>query len=396
MKKIMFMCINMNIGGTEKALITMLNEIDSSKYDVTVFMLEEYGGFLSELPSYVKVRYLSGFKNIKPFIKEPPQILSKRLAKDKKYIQAFNTLRSYGISKVKGDMSYYYKYIVRNINSLDEEYDLAVAYAGPMDFISYFVLNKIKAKKKAQWIHFDVTKTGFNKDFAEKQYKKFDKVFVVSNEAKNKLVNLIPNLKEKTEVFFNVISSRLVKDMSERDSSFEDKFDGMRILTVGRLSDEKGQDLTISILARLKNEGYKVRWYCIGEGPEKENYKEKIKGLNIEKEYILLGSKLNPYPYMKECDIYMQPSKHEGYCITLGEARCFNNPIVTTNFTGANEQIKNETTGLVCDISEEGIYKALKRLLDDKKLYESIKNNLKLETVESTGEIEKLYELINS
>ena len=99
---------------------------------------------------------------------------------------------------------------------------------------------------------------------------------------------------------------------------------------------------------------------------------------------------------MKNCDIYVQASKHEGYCITLGEARCFDNPIVTTNFTGANEQIKNEITGLVCDISEDGIYKALKRLLDDKELYESIKNNLKLEIVDSTGEIKKLYELVNS
>lgn len=390
------MCINMNIGGTEKALLTMLNEMDSSKYDITLLMLEEFGGFLNEIPSYVKVKYVDGFKETKPFTKEPPQLLAKELIKSKKYFKCINTLLAYGISKITNNISYYYKYVLRNIKKLDEEYDLAVAYAGPMDLITYFVLNKIKAKKKAQWIHFDITKIGFNKKFAEKNYKRFDKVFVVSEEGKNKLISLIPSLKDKAEVFFNVISCKLIKDMSKKEKSFDDNFDGKRILTVGRLSDEKGQDLTIPVLARLKDEGYKVKWYCIGDGPEKSNYIKNIKDRNIINDYILLGSKLNPYPFMKDCDLYMQPSKHEGYCITLGEARCFDNPIVTTNFTGANEQINNETTGLVCDISEDGIYNSIKRLLDDEELYIAIKNNLSNEVVDSTGEIAKLDKLIYS
>lgn len=394
MKKIIFMCINMNVGGTEKALLTMLNEIDSSKYDVTLFMLEEYGGFLSEIPSFIKVKYFNKYDDIKPFIKEPPQLLAKKLIKDKKYLKGFNTLFSYGVSKISKEITYYYRYILRNYRELNEEYDLAVAYAGPMDFITYFVLNKIKAKKKVQWIHFDVTKTGFNKEFARRNYKKFDKVFVVSEEGKNKLLDLIPSLQGKVDIFFNIIASNLIKDMSKKEKSFDDKFDGLRILTVGRLSNEKGQDLTIPVLKRLLDEGYNVRWYCVGDGPARDNYIKQIKKLNIANDYILLGSKLNPYPYMKDCDIYMQPSRHEGYCITLGEARCFSNPIVTTNFTGANEQIRNEVTGLICDISEEGIYIALKRLLDDKYLFNRMKNNLDKEVVDSTKEIIKLNKLI--
>lgn len=99
---------------------------------------------------------------------------------------------------------------------------------------------------------------------------------------------------------------------------------------------------------------------------------------------------------MKECDIYVQPSRHEGYCITLGEARCFDNPIVTTNFTGANEQIKDEVTGLICDISEDEIYKSVKRLLDDKDLYNNIKINLTKEIVDSNNEINKLDKVLSS
>lgn len=395
MKKILFMCINMNIGGTEKALLTMLNEIDDSKYDITLLMLEEYGGFLNEIPSFVKVKYVDEYKSIKPFVNEPPKILIKRLIKNKAYLTGLSTLLNYSISKITNNISYYYKYILKNIKGIDEEYDLAVAYSGPMDFITYFVLNKIKAKKKVQWIHFDITKIGFNRKFAKKNYKKFDKIFVVSEEGKEKLINLIPALNNKVEAFFNIISCNLIENMSKNEKSFDDLFDGVRILTVGRLSKEKGQELTINVLARLKNEGYKVRWYCIGDGPEKDNYRNRIKRLDIENDYILLGSKLNPYPFMKDCDIYVQPSKHEGYCITLGEARCFNNPIVTTNFTGANEQIKNEVTGLVCDISEQGIYQAIKRLLDNKELYKDIRSNLSNEIVDSTNEISKLEKLVN-
>ena len=394
MKKILFMCINMNIGGTEKALLTMLNEMDKSKYEITLLMLEEYGGFLNQIPDGIKVMYLKEYKALKKFINDPPQLLVKELIKNRKVIGGLSLLVIYTISKLIKDISIYYKYILRNVDTLNEEYDIAIAYAGPMDFISYFVINKIKSKKRVQWIHFDITKIGFNVNFAKKIYDKFDKVFVVSNEGKDKLINFLPSLKDKTEVFFNIISCKMIEKMSYEGEGFSDDFDGTRILTVGRLSKEKGQDLIIPVLKKLKENGYKVRWYCIGDGPAKKEYEKLVDELNIKDDFIFLGSKLNPYTYMKECNIYVQPSKHEGYCITLGEARCFNNPIVTTNFTGANEQIVNENTGLVCEINEEEIYKAIKKLLDDKKLYKNIKDNLNNEIVDSTKEIRKLESIL--
>ena len=394
MKKILFMCINMNIGGTEKALLTMLNEMDRRKYDITLFMLEEYGGFLNQIPDGIKVMYLKEYKTLKKFINDPPQLVAKELIKNRKIIKGLSVLFVYIISKLMKDISIYYKYILSNVDTLNEEYDIAIAYAGPMDFISYFVINKIKSKKRVQWIHFDITKIGFNINFAKRIYDKFDKVFVVSNEGKDKLINFLPSLKDKTEVFFNIISCKMIEKMSYEGEGFSDDFDGTRILTVGRLSKEKGQDLIIPVLKKLKENGYKVRWYCIGDGPAKKEYEKLVDKLNIKDDFIFLGSKLNPYTYMKECNIYVQPSKHEGYCITLGEARCFNNPIVTTNFTGANEQIVNENTGLVCEINEEEIYKAIKKLLDDKKLYKNIKDNLNNEIVDSTKEIRKLESIL--
>ena len=389
MKSILFMLINMNIGGTEKALINMLHELQKEKYKVTVLLLEKYGGFLNQIPDWVEVKYLDEYKNLKKYINEPPKKNVKELLSKKEYINAFNLFLSYCISKLKDDISYHYKYLLTDVSDLEEEYDIAVAYAGPMDFITYFVANKIRAKKRVQWIHFDISKIGFNKRFAEKMYSKFDKIFVVSEEGKNKLNLLIPSLSDKTEVFFNIISSTFIKNMAENEEGFNDNYNGIRILTVGRLSREKGQDITISVLEKLIKQGYEVRWYCIGEGNMKKELEDMVKNKNLQENYILLGSKRNPYPFMKECDIYVQSSRHEGYCITLAEARCFNNPIITTNFTGANEQIRNEKTGLIVNFNQDEMYMAIKRIIKDRELRDYIGNNLGKELIDTSGEIEK-------
>ena len=393
MKKILFMIINMNIGGTEKALLNMIAEMPRDRFDISILMLEEYGGFLEYIPKDINIKYLDYYKDIECILNNPPQQVCKYLIKKGRVIKGINILLIHIISKIKGERSNFFKYVLKSYPDILEEYDIAVAYAGPMDFISYFVANKVKAKKKLQWIHFDVSKIGLNRKFAEKIYSKFDKIFVVSNEGNKKLVDLIPKLSEKVDTFFNIISSNLILKQADEYIGFNDNYNGIRILTVGRLTHEKGQDLCIKALKKLKDDGYNVKWYCVGDGAYKKNYEDLVKENKLEENFIFLGSKVNPYIYMKECDIYVQPSRHEGYCITLGEARCFDNPIVTTSFTGANEQIENETTGLVCDISEEGIYKAIKRLLDDDNLREDIRRNLKDENVNTTKEIKKLINL---
>ena len=204
MKKVLFMLINMNVGGTEKALLNMIVEMPRDEFDITILMLEEYGGFLKDIPKNVKIKYLDYYDEIKDILNNPPQQTAKELIKNRKVIKGVNTLISHFISKVKGERSNFFKYVLKSYPNITEEYDIAVAYAGPMDFISYFIVNKVKANKKIQWIHFDVTKIGLNKKFVEKIYDKFDKVFVVSNEGKDKLINLVPILKDKVDTFFKI------------------------------------------------------------------------------------------------------------------------------------------------------------------------------------------------
>ncbi|MEK3796904.1 glycosyltransferase [Peribacillus sp. FSL H8-0477] len=375
-KKILFMIINMNVGGTEKALLNMITQMNEDEFDITILMLEKSGGFLSSIPSSVHIEYLREYKKLKSVLNLPPRIVAAKRFKEGHIIKGFNLLFIHFLSKIIRSKTIFFKYVLKGIPNFESEYDIAVAYAGPMDFISYFVAHKIKSKRKIQWIHFDVTRIGFDKKFAVKVYKRFEKIFVVSDEGRKKLISLAPIVEDKTEVFLNVISHEVILEQSKKNKGFKDGFDGIRILTVGRLTSEKGQDLAIKALVKLINAGYNVKWYCLGEGSTRVEYERLVVEYNLEEHFILLGSDPNPYPYMNECDIYVQPSRHEGYCITLAEAKCFNKPIVTTNFTGAKEQINNDVTGLIVSIDEEEIFKAIKLLLEDRMLYVKLKENL--------------------
>ncbi|MDR7073362.1 glycosyltransferase [Fictibacillus barbaricus] len=394
-KKILFMVINMNVGGTEKALLNMISEMPREEFDITILMLEKYGGFLDLIPKDVQVKYLEGYNKIKPILNKPPKTTAWNLINEGKVLNGLYLLILHFTSKLIKDRSIIFKYILKNIPDFKNDFDIAVAYAGPMDFISYFIVKKIKAKKKIQWIHFDITKIGFNKHFASKIYNKFDQIFVVSKEAKNKLINAVPTIKGKTDIFFNMVSKNEVFKQSKEGTGFNDNFEGERILTVGRLTNEKGQDLAIKVLVRLIKNGYNVRWYCLGEGSSRTEYEKLIAENNLQNNFILLGSNPNPYPFIDQCDIYVQPSRYEGYCISLIEARILKKPIVTTNVNGVNEQIKNGVTGLVVKIDENELYVAVSKLLKDHKLRNILCSNLLDESIKSSIEDKNMSSIFN-
>lgn len=384
------MVINMNIGGTEKALLNLIDAMPEDRYDITILMLEEYGGFLEFIPKRVKVIQLSGYESIKSLMNNPPKQILIRTLINKRINELFQLSWCYFISAMKKDRSSLFKYLMEKISFHSDDYDAAIAYAGPMDFISYFILRKVSAKKKFQWIHFDVTKIGFNQNFAFNNYPEFDSIYTVSSEAKNKLVSIIPSLTNKVKVFHNLVPTKKVLDEARIGEGFTDEFYGIRILTVGRLSKEKGQDLAIRVMANLKKSGLNVRWYLIGEGSSRREYEKLINNYNLTQDVILLGSKSNPYPFMRQCDIYVQPSRHEGYCITLAEALLFKTNVIATNFVGAMEQIQSKQRGIVINFEESELYNALKQLI----LHDHSEKKLSTINVgENREEIQKVIEV---
>jgi glycosyltransferase involved in cell wall biosynthesis len=393
-KKVLFMVINMNIGGTEKALLNMIDAMPEDRYDITILMLEEYGGFLEFIPKRVKVIQLSGYESIKSLINIPPKRILIRTLKNKRVTKFFRLLWCYFLSAIKKDRSSLFKYLMKRIPFHSDDYDIAIAYAGPMDFISYFILRRVKSKKKIQWIHFDITKIGFNKNFALNKYSEYDGLYAVSSEAKNKLVSILPSLSNKVKVFHNLVSPNKVQEEARIGQGFTDEFKGIRILSVGRLSPEKGQDLAIKATSKLISEGYNVRWYCIGDGNSKEELCRLVDELNVNQYFKLLGSCSNPYTYMSECDIYVQPSRYEGYCLTILEAKSFYKPIVTTNVNGVNEQIENGESGIIVDVNEDSLFHAIKNIIDDKTLRNTLVKNLEKEMKRNSVDSKKILEVI--
>ena len=393
-KKILFMVSSMNIGGVEKSLLSLLAVIPKEKYEITILTLDKKGGFLEYIPNNVKLIEAEWFKYIKPIIMDSPQNIIKRYIKNYEFLKILSFIYSYFKSKKTNDRYIYYKHVLKSIPECKEKYDVAIAYAGPTEIIDAYISHKVKAEKKIAWVHFDISKHKINKKLYNNLYERFNKIFAISNECKKKLDEIIPAVRNKSEVLFNIVSEDLINEMSESYVDFDDNYKGIKIITVGRLSKEKGQDLAIKALAKLKKDRYDVKWYCIGEGNSRREFEQLIKEYNLENNFLLLGSTSNPYPYIKNADIYVQTSRHEGYCLTLAEAKALNKPIVTTDFIGAYEQIKNNENGIIVSCNENDLADAIRKLIDEKEICSKFSNKLREEKIDTTNEVNKLLDYI--
>lgn len=377
----------MNLGGTEKALLSFINALDGKSVSVTVLLLEKKGVLLKDIPNWVNIDYLKDFDKIKPVIYDPPLNLIRQNIRDLKFIESIRNTWRY--AKVKLSGNWHLNYIkALKYNNQRYETDIAIAFAGPSDFISYYIYKNVKAEQKFQWIHFDVSKIIYHKSFGNTYYKHFDKIFCVSENAKMVFDQMFPQFAFKTSVFKNIVSKNELEKLASIGETYTDDFKGLRILTLGRLSEEKGQLMIPNIVNKLKKEKIKFKWYLIGDGNLTMLLEQEIQKLDLKKDLILLGSKLNPYRFVKDCDIYVQTSYHEGYCLTVHEAKIFNRPVVLTKVASATNLIVDNEDGLIVEICEDAIYKGVKSLLMDEKLRCRFKRNLIAQ--ETVNEIDKL------
>ena len=361
-KKSLFMVISMNIGGVEKALSNMLKTMDPSKNEVTVLMLEKKGNFLKLLPNWVRIVELSYYKDIKEEFNKPPRELILKYLKNGNILKVTCLFVIFLFCKVKKNRELLLKFLFYKYPDYLGEYDEAISYAGPMALIDYYIANKVRAKKKISWIHFDVTAVGMDRNFSRELYKQFDEINIVSKEAKEKFDLIFPEVKDKTKVFYNIILKEEILKLAE-EKGFDDNYTGLKLLTVGRIAKEKGQDLAIEALKKILDRGIEARLYLIGTGKFEKECKELAVNLGIEDKVIFLGIKSNPYPYMKECNIYIQPSRYEGYCTTVEEALIFNKKMVITNFNSSKEQLKNVDFSYISGFNSEEIAKGVLTLV---------------------------------
>ena len=358
----------MNVGGVEKSLINLLSILSRERYEIHVGLVHQEGGLLAYLPSDVTIHHISDIQEHWGELKDPPHQTIKTYIQTGRLTKALLALIVYLTCKIQGSFVGWAQYILKDTRGLEDIFDLAVAYAGPASDIDYYICNKIQANKKIGWVHYDISKFGIDRKMVRQLYRQYERIFVVSKTGKTIFDQTFPQFKDKTEVFHNVVSYKQVKELATSGESFQDDYYGKRILTVGRISSEKGQFVAIQALKSLKNKNYHVRWYFIGKGNDFEHCQKEIERLGLTEDVTFLGTKTNPYAYMRDCDIYVQPSRHEGFCISLAEALCFGNPIVATDFTGAREQLKGRKNGFVVGMNAESIVEGIEMALAASKI----------------------------
>lgn len=361
-KKVLFMLNDMNVGGTEKAFLNLVDTMSPEEYEVTLLLLRRWGGFMDAVPSWVKVETIEGYDRLEREMKAPPFAVAKEHVQNGKIVRGMGVALLHLWFKLTGNRVPYFRYILRGTQK-KRSCDVAIAFAGPQDFISNYVQDWIAAPVKVQWIHFDVSKIYFAEKTARKLYPKFQHVFVVSEEARQSLLRVLPEIEPITRTVPNVISAKLCHQQAEQGESYTDGYGGTRIVTLGRLSGEKGQDIIPEVAAELAERGVDFRWYLVGDGKLRTTIEEKSAALGVADRVVLLGTRTNPYPYLKDADLYVQTSVHEGFCITLGEAKAFDLPIVSTNCAGAHEQLDGLPNCRIVQRTKEEILQAVLELL---------------------------------
>ena len=276
-----------------------------------------------------------------------------------------------------------------------KHYDCAIAYHGMNAGCLTTVLYCINADKKVAWIHGDHPFVGKNQIDAEKVYQQFDRIFCVSPSMCERFLADFPSVANITDSYKNILSVTDIQGLAHNQISEQFNSNYLNIVTVGRISPEKGQDLIPETISRLKKLGLSLKWYLIGDGQDIERIRELCDKFAVQDDVFFLGLKQNPYPYIMHCDIYVQPSYTEGYCLTVCEAGILEKPIVLTEATAAAAGIwEDQMTAIVVKHSSEDLANGILRIYSDKDLQKIITNNLKRIDFSNQDEIQKIIKFI--
>ena len=392
-KKLLFVIESLGIGGAEKSLVTLLNLMDYSKYDVDLLLFSAGGAFQSLLPPEVRLLPLPSFFK---YSSVPWSHLGEKLKKPRMLLaQArYSIALRCGWHSNAEKAVLFWKAGRRCFAPLSGSYDVAIAYAQGIP--TFYVADCVKAERKAAWINVTYKPSGKYLDYNKSYYSRMDTVNAVSESVYEQIKDTFGFADSKLTTIKDILDPDFARKMAEMPSPAGQDMtgSGVKILTVGRLAAMKGHSLAIDAAKILKENGIDFTWYAVGDGALRGTLEEQIKQNGLTGQFVLLGARSNPYPYYAACDLYVQSSRYEGFGITLSEAKMFRKPIVTTNFDAVGAQCVNEENALIVDISAEGIADGILRMLSDTELREHCVANLAKEKIGNREEIEKLYRMI--
>ena len=390
----------MEIGGAETALVGLLNALDPARVDVDLFLYDHRGEMMQFIPEWVNLlpqvpKYSVLERPIIELVKRgfwgiaAARMWAKFLSQ-KVYKRSGSKLENNGgLDK----MSKCTTPLLPKINQ-SVTYNLAISFLTPHRIVA----EKVKAKKKIAWIHTDYTRVWVDAEEELKVWLIYDYVASISGDVTNTFLQMFPSLAPKIVEIENILSPSFVRKRAElKDVDKEIRHEGaITLLSVGRFSDAKNYDNLPDICKRLINETkLNIKWHIIGYGGDEALILQKIKEAGMEEHVILLGKRSNPYPYIKACDIYVQPSRYEGKSVTVREAQMLCKPVVVTNYPTAPSQIRSGIDGVIVPMDNEGCANGLAEVICNKPLQERIIAHLKTHDYGNESEVEKIYTLIN-
>lgn len=390
----------MEIGGAETALVGLLNALDPARVDVDLFLYDHRGEMMLFIPEWVNLlpqipKYSVLERPIVELVKRgfwgiaAARLWAKWLSQ-KAYKRSGSTLENNsGLDK----MSKCTTPLLPKINQ-SVTYDLAISFLTPHRIVA----EKVKAKKKIAWIHTDYTRVWVDAEEELKVWQKYDYVASISSDVTNTFLQVFPSLAPKIVEIENILSPAFVRKRAENQNVDKEirQTDKISLLSIGRYSEQKNYDNVPDICKRLINiTKLNIKWYIIGYGGDEALIRQKIKEAGMEEHVILLGKRSNPYPYIKACDIYVQPSRYEGKSVTVREVQMLCKPVVVTNYPTAPSQISSGIDGVIVPMDNEGCAHGLAEVICDKPLQERIIAHLKTHDYGNESEVEKIYRLIN-
>ena len=398
-KNILVVMNTMICGGIEKSGLAFLAALPVDRFNVTLLLVEKIGELLDQIPAGITVRELS----LHPDDRRE-RLIGRRAAmreslRKGKLLRVARSLlrRAYCFARVPEPMwrCVEFNAMLNRVPVDETEYDCAIAYADELICVA-IVGERINARLRLAWFHTEYPDEDIRQEHYQHYYQKFDHLYAVSEALAAKFNARMPNLLCPLESFPHVIDPAAYAAKAHSSLGFDDNFQGLRLLSVGRLAEQKGFDLAIAVHARLIQKGYAIRWYVVGGGHAEASLRETITSAGLQDSFVLLGQHTNPYAFFLQCDIYVQPSRYEGYCLTVAEARAFAKPIVCTDFAGAREQLVNGQTGLIVPCDIDALYQAVKRLLDNPELRQALSKNLAETLVDTTDASQRLIDVIDS
>ena len=397
MKKIFIASHCMELGGAERSLLGILNAVDYQKYEVDLFLYRHTGELLKYIPK--EVNLLPEDKQMAmlaiPFVnvikKGQFSIAWGRYQGKKKAIKYEQENQNGKESIVM--LEYSHKYTVQHVKkTIETEYDLAISFLTP----HYYVTDKINAKVKLAWIHTDYSNYLLDVKSELEMWGKYDAIASISEKCTEGFLKVFPELKDKIVEISNVNAEQLIKKQSEEGAAddMHTKVDEMCLCSIGRFAHAKNFDHIPAIAKEIEKKGIKFKWFIIGYGGDEKLIREKIVELGMEERVIILGKKSNPYPYIKKCDIYIQPSRYEGKAVTVLEAQILKKPVVITAFPSSNSQLENRVDGVIVPMDDEECAKGIVDVIRNKELRKQLIVNCGKRDYSNKAEVRKIYKLM--